>query len=150
MSAEEKPTVEKAVLEFISSMPEPGNIITEAWKRKNFGIQCPDIGTQAQMNKYNLEMLSAFKKFEDILLKENRIHLRPYGRGSHIMIHPTEQTRDAWESGVVEIGKTMGKMRKRLVNVAVEALTQDKRKENTDAQARLAQMGSMFRKAKKF
>ena len=148
MNAEDKPTVEKAVLDFISGKPEPGNIVTEAWKRKNFGVHCPEQGTLAQMNTYNLAMLSAFKRFEDILLKEHKIHLRPYGRGSHIMIHPTEQTRDAWESGVVEIGRTVGKMRKRLTNVAVEVLSQEKRKENTDAQTRLAQMSSMFRKSK--
>jgi phage terminase small subunit len=134
---------------FLATSPNPGDIITEEWKQNNFGINCPETGTLADMQQYQLKMLSAMDNFKSILLEHYQIHLKAIGQGSHVVLPPEEQTQEAWTNGVNDIKRAFRKMGTALVNVDVTQITNEQRKENTDAQVRLAMMTGMFKRARK-
>lgn len=140
---------EQAVQAFLKDKPEPGTVITEQWKLQHFGLLKPTIGTAAQFKQFQLNMLNAFKQFEHQLMVDHRIHLRPCKNGAHVVIHPEEQTSTAWNDGMQDVSKALHKTKVRIVNVDTQSISREKQKEVVDAQTRLGQISSMFRKAKK-
>ena len=142
------PLWKEAVSEFISTNPQPGTIISESWKQENFGITKPEMGTFKVMQEYQLKMLTATESFKAVLLEQYQIHIKSIGNGAHVVIPPAEQTREAWGNGVNDVRRVLRKMGNALVNVDIAQLTQDQRKENTDAQVRLAMMTGMFKRAR--
>jgi len=143
------PLWKEAIKVFIeTSMGEPGTVITEEWKLEHFGLKKPKMATVEEVQKFNLILLSTFESFREELLTEYQIHLKPAGRGAHIVLAPGEQTSDAWRQGVNDIKKSMSKMRQRLTNVSLDQLTLEERKENADALARMSLLAGMFRKAR--
>lgn len=136
-----------AVDEFLAGNPQPGALITEAWKLEHFGIKKP-ISVE-DVSRYQLELLSAFSVFSTTLLVEHQIYLKAAGKGAHVVVSPSEQTEDAMGKRTREMGRSINSLRVELLNVNVGALTQEQRKENSDAQVKAAMIATMFRKAKR-
>lgn len=142
------PLWKEAVTVFLATNPKPGDIISAEWKQENFGITKPDTGTVEQVQEYQLKLLATTDAFRTVLLEQYQIHLKPCGKGAHIVIPPHEQTQEAWGNGVNDIKRAFRKMGTALINVDVAQLTQDQRKDNTDAQVRMAMMTGMFKRAR--
>jgi len=143
------PLWKQAVEDFISGNPQPGDVITEEWKHRHFGITPPTYGSAVVWKDYQLKMLSAFDSFANTLTEDFQLHLRSDRRGGHVVLAPAEQTRTALDDCNAGIKRALRKSKFKLENVAVSALTTEERKEHTDAQVRLAMSATMFKKVKR-
>lgn len=139
----------EAAKAFARSNPQPGQVITEQWKHKNFGIKPPSYGDAETWKSYQLSMLSSFSNFAAYLLAEHQIHLASDRQGGHRVLAPKEQTTAAIEDCNTGIKKALKKGRMRLENVAVYDLTADERKEHTDSVVRLSMAATMFKKVRR-
>jgi hypothetical protein len=144
------PSWKEAVKTFMADgMNEPGTVIDETWKLINFDLVKPETGSLEELDRFRLRLLSAFESFREELLTTFQVHLKSIGQGSHIVLPPNEQTREAWKDGIEAIRSGIAKMKLRLGNVDYALLTHEERKENTDAQVRQAMLIDMFRKVRK-
>lgn len=143
------PLWKEAVKTFLLANFQPGHVITEKWKREHFGITPPKTGTMEQLSEYQLKLLSAWENFSRTLLEEHQIHFRANGARSHIVLAPREQAGVAMSDCNREIKRTLKKAKLRTENIALELLTNDERREVTDAQVRIAMQASMFKQVKR-
>lgn len=143
------PLWKEAVNKFLAMNPQPGTVLTEKWKQENFGIHLPKNATLDDLKEYQFSMLSSFDNFRQTLLEEHQIHLKANKAGSHIMLAPREQAGAALKDFNTDIKRAVVKSKRRIENVAVEQLTNEERKEVTDAQVRVAMAASMFKQVKK-
>jgi len=144
------PLWKEAAKAFIEAgMDQPGTIITEEWKIVQFGLEKPQIATVEEVQKFTLNLLSSFESFREELLTNYQVHLKPVGKGAHIVLAANEQTSEAWQQGVSDIKKAMSKMRQRLTNVSLDQLTVEERKENANALARMSLLAGMYKRARR-
>jgi len=138
------PQWKQAVLDFIESGFEPGVVITHEWLHAHFGMREPK--TVEEYKKQELEFLNAFVSFKDELLNDYQIALRSVRGEGYTIVPPREQTKAALDSGRKEIRKALKKTGSWLINIRHDCLTDNERKENTDAIAKLAQMKTTIRR----
>lgn len=141
------PAWREAIKSFIGERFAQGDTVSFEWLYEHFLIVRPDGTTPlADAQKAELQFLSQFKAFEDALLTEHQIALSNVRGVGYRIVPAAEQTRWAEESGVSEVKKAIRKLGDRLTNVDLAQLTQDQRRENADALARLAMLSGMVKR----
>lgn len=126
---------------------KPGDKINKHHLGKECGLRKPV--TADDKTKYDLQLMSIFQSFRDALLEEHCLDLVAVGAGGEYTVtEPKDQTRLAVMTGQDEVRKALRKMTKRVVFIRLEGLTDEARKENLDAQAKIAALASMVRKTK--
>lgn len=102
-----------------------------------------------EYERWRLDLLSQVDALADWLLEEKNMCLQSVqGRGYRIVL-PAEQTEFAMKQGRKKIRSELRKMGRRLSFVDHASLTQDERRANADALARLSFMEQQFSKARR-
>jgi hypothetical protein len=144
------PEWKEAVKTFFSEkLNEPGSVISEEWKIQHFGLKRPDKGTMEDFQKFQLKLMTAFENFRKALLEDHQIHLKPIGKGAHVVLDPKEQTEEAYKQGTTDIARALSKMSTALINVDHAKLTTDERRVNADRLARAGMMIQSFKSTKR-
>lgn len=131
--------IPEAIESLINEGSNPGRIITNQWIDKALKLNKSDID-------YQWKRLSRFEEFRARLLQENKIDLKNIRGQGYMIIAPEAQTKVAVDDTMRGIARTIQKGQTRVANVDVAKLSDDARKENADAMARLAGLGSMTKK----
>lgn len=133
------PDHKQAIIDLLSEGAEPGKLIAHEWLDHHLRLN-------PNAKDYPFKRLSGVEAFKTQLLVEHKIHLQSVrGKGYMIVAHEN-QTRVAIEDAMAGIRKSIQRGVLRLTNVDAERLTDDGRKENTDALSRLAALGGMAKK----
>lgn len=138
------PIWRQAVADFLAENFEPGAIIKKKWLEEHFDIQ-PIIGkmTAAQFQERQFKWLASMESFRSCLLEEHQILLHSvYGEGYRV-VPPHEQTEHSAERFEKEATKAYARAATAMKNVQVDKLTDEQRRHNTDAIAKLSMLRGM-------
>lgn len=138
------PAWRQAEAELLASGVTFGSLINHEWLRQAFGIREPKTIAEAQRN--DLIMLRQTEALRESLLNNHRFMLRPVRGVGYRVVLPEEQTRVAMEDRTREVRSALRKLARELSHVDHTRLNDQQRKENTDAQAKLGALRTMFRK----
>jgi hypothetical protein len=138
------PLWREAVKAFIAADYQPGDVVTHQWLYAHFGLEMPDDDMRhGKAKRLRLKRLSQFTNFEEALLKEHQIALRPRTGQGYEIVRATEQTAWAFADGIKTVRKSLTKMADRLLNVDHAQLSSDQRRANADALAKMAMLSGM-------
>lgn len=121
-----------------------GAVIETEWLHEAFGIRRAE--TIAQHKKNELLFLQQFDQLRTSLLERHNIMLRSVQGVGYAVIQPEHQTAVAMKDREREMKAAIRKLASEITHVALEQLTDEQRKANADARAKVAGMGAMFRK----
>lgn len=121
-----------------------GSLIPDEWLKLAFGLAEPETIAQAQRN--DLVMLRQLDALRESLLQGHRMMLRRVQGVGYTVVTPEQQTAVALKDRTREVKCAMRKLAQELSYVNHERLSDDQRKENADAQAKLGALRSMVRK----
>lgn len=138
------PAWRQAEKQLLASGLTPGQIITHEWLTEAFGLRPATTIEQHERNK--LTFLRQLSDLRDSLLEKHQLMLRAVTGVGYSVITPDKQTSVAMQDRTKAIRHELAKLAREVSNVRVDELTDDQRKENADAQAKLGAMRSMFRK----
>lgn len=118
--------------------------------RERIGQMCRlEKGTDyTSMRKYDLKLLGIVHHMREELLHEHRMLLVTDNNQGYEIVHPHEQTSYAIEQGVKGLKKAYSQMAERIAYVRVDLLTDQQRRENMDAQAKVGALGAMLAPAR--
>ena len=133
------PDHKQAIIDLLSEGAEPGKLIAHEWLDHHLRLN-------PNAKDYPFKRLSGVEAFKTQLLVEHKIHLQSVRGKGYMIVAPENQTRVAIEDAMAGIGKSIQRGVLRLTNVDAERLSDDGRKENTDALSRLAALGGMAKK----
>lgn len=138
-----EPAWRDAVEEFMSAGFQPGEIILHEWFYQQFGICKPeDCSDYKTAIRARLEYVAAIEGLKRELLEEYQVAIKAARGKGYEIVPPEEQTEWAEDNLKQDLRKAVATSRNRLVNIRLDELTDEQRKANLDAQARL----SFFRK----
>lgn len=86
------------------------------------------------------------QRFQEALAEGHDLVLKSLPRVGYLVVPPDKQTEFAMDEVKREIGKAMGRAHMRLTHIRLGELTEEQRKENADAQGRLAALRQMVRR----
>lgn len=148
MSAEQEPKLfpawRQAEQDLIAQGVTYGSLITDEWLRAAFGIVEPKTIADAQRN--DLVMLRQTDALRDSLLQTRNMMLRRVQGVGYSVIPPDQQTRTAMKDRTREVKSALRKLALEISHVDQSMLTDEQRKENADAQAKLGALRGMVRK----
>ena len=122
-----------------------GDTIDKSELVKLFGLAEPV--TAADQQKFQLDYMAQMIPLRDELLEEHRIALRTmHGESAYEVLPPQQQTDYAMKEGQRELARAIRRMAKTVAYVRHEELTDEQRRANADAQARIAMLAGMMRK----
>ena len=105
--------------------------------------------TRAEWDEWRLQLVAQLDALSDWLLEEKNMCLRSVRGEGYEIIPPADQTEFAMKQGRKRIRAELRKMGRRLSFVDHASLSQDERRSNADALARLSFMEQQFSKAKR-
>lgn len=138
------PAWRQAEKQLLDSGLAPGQIITHEWLFDAFGLRQATTIEQHERNK--LAFLRQLTDLRDSLLDKHQLMLRAVAGVGYSVITPDKQTGVAMHDRTKAIRNELAKLCREVSNVRVSELTDDQRKENADAQAKLGALRSMFRR----
>lgn len=144
------PAWRNAAAELFSGRYTYGDVIPHDELRKALRLPKPE-GKLAveEVEAWRLSLVAQVDALGDWLLEEKNMCLRNLpGRGYEI-VAPSEQTDFAVKQGRKRIRAELRRMGRRLSFIDHSALSQDERRANADALARLSFMDQQFKKAKR-
>jgi hypothetical protein len=121
-----------------------GSIITTEWLDEAFGIR--QAKTIAEHEKNELVFLRQMTALRESLLESRKMMLVSEPGVGYRVALPEEQTKLSMHVRTREIKSAMGKLLREVSNVAQDKLSDDQRKENSDAMAKLGSLRVMLRK----
>ena len=141
------PRWRQAVQDFLAEF-KYGDLVAHDWLEDHFGLPVVDGNklTAAQFRERQFEWLGSIEAFKAELLREHQVMLQSVRGKGYRWTLPHEQTAIAvrdFEDDVRRAFKTTGQ---RLRNVRVNELTDDQRRENVDAVAKISALRGTVRK----
>lgn len=121
-----------------------GSLIEQEWLDTAFGIKPAQTIAQHQRNE--LLRLRQMQDLQTALLENHKMMLAPVRGIGFSVVPPDKQTAVSLNKRGKEVRAALCKMARELSNVNSQLLTDDQRKENTDALAKLGQLRSITRK----
>lgn len=143
------PSWRQAVQDFLREF-RYGDLVSHDWLAAHFGmptVEDEHAMTAAEFRKRQFEWLQNIESFKAELLRDHSVLLQAVRGEGFRWVPPHEQTRIAEDAFQKDAGRAFRSAAYKLKHVRVSELTDDQRKENVDAVAKLAQMRSMHRKA---
>lgn len=123
-----------------------GELITHDWLYEAFSIQRPTSSTPKSVaDRAELACLGQFNRLADALLNEDKVALTTVRGLGYRVVPPGDQTGWAEAECRAGMAKVLRQSGERIRNVDLTRLTADQRRENADAQARLAALRSVTR-----
>jgi hypothetical protein len=130
--------------ELIAGGLSDGSIITDEYLMQAFGLQPPTTIAEAERNRGLFNFQAG--QLRDGLLRDNCIMLQRVPNIGYVVIPPGEQTSVAMRDGSADIMRAFERAAAQVHYVRVDALTEDERKENANAAAKLGALGTILRK----
>lgn len=138
------PSWRQAAKELIDAGLEPGKIIAKSDLERLFGITPAQ--TIAELERNRMLWLRNMSDLRDALLREHCVMLMSVPGIGYRLVEPEQQTSTALAVRGRAIALQMGRLHDDLTYIKVDALTDDQRKENTDALARVGVLMGMANK----
>lgn len=144
------PEWRQAVEDFLSAGFNQGDLVTHAWLEQHFGM--PALAENkpmlpAEWNVRQFAWLRNVDAFKAELLERHQICLTTVIGHGYRIVPPREQTELAQDKFEREAKKSYRRAATTLKHVRVSELTDDERRENLDAIAKLAMLRGMHRTA---
>jgi len=133
------PPWRQALVDVVAAGIKPGDVLRKDWLLERFGINEPR--TVAEAQQHHLQWLQAFSNFRDELLQKHRVMLRNVTGVGYEVIAPENQTKRALQDRGREVGLALQRMTAELTCIDADALTDEQRRENSDA---LAKVGALI------
>lgn len=142
------PVWRQAVKDFLKTF-HYGDVVTHQWLEEHFGM--PAISddkavTREEFRELQFEWLANIEQFKSELLREHSICLQSVRGKGYRWVPPAEQTDYAVKEFERDARKVFRSAGNRLRHVRVGELTDDQRRENIDATAKLTALSGMSRK----
>jgi hypothetical protein len=137
------PAWRQAEAELLAAGTTYGSIITDQWLHNVLGIKPAKTIPEHEENRLNL--LEQVEQLRKSLLVNHRMMLRRAHKSGYLVVHPEKQTAVAVSSRTREVKNAMRKMAEEITHVETSLLSDASRQENSDAQAKLGALRSMFR-----
>lgn len=137
------PAWKEAVERFMEQGFKPGEPILHSWFYAAFGLLMPqECGSIHAAQQAQLRYLANMDGLKSALLEEHNIALRAVRGVGYEIVPPQDQTAWAMTEVRADLRRALRTGTARLAFIQADALTDDQRKENMDARAKL----SFFRK----
>lgn len=145
------PAWRQAVQSFLAEFSY-GQLVTHEWLEQHFGM--PTVAERQRMtardfSKRQFEWLGNVEAFKSELLHKHQVCLQAVRGEGYRWVHPAEQTKVATQTFERDARKVFSLAASRLRHIRAGELTDDQQRENLDAQAKLASLRGMTRKALK-
>lgn len=143
------PTWKQAVQNFLKEFSY-GDLVPLEWLESSFGI--PNLSESQRMtpDEYRnrqFEWLASIEAFKDCLLKDHQVCLQSVRGKGYRWIPPHEQTAFAVREFERDAGRVFRKTGNMMRNLRHTELTEEQRRANMDATAKLAALAGMSKKA---
>jgi len=135
------PPWRQAVADVVEAGLTPGAVLRKDWLLQQFGINEPK--TIAEAQQHHLQWLQAFSNFRDELLQKHQVMLRNVSGVGYEVIAPGNQTQRALQDRGREVALALKRMTAELTHIDAAALTDEQRKENSDALAKVGALVTM-------
>lgn len=140
------PAWKQAVRDFLAEFAY-GDTVTHEWLAEHFGLPLPDEKmSAAAFRARQFEWMAAVEGFKTTLLHDHQVMLQTVWGEGYRWTHPGEQTAAATREFEREAGKAFRAAGSRLRNIRLNELTDDQRRANADAMAKMASLRSATRK----
>lgn len=139
------PLYRQAVEDFLSEF-RYGDMVTHAWLADRFGMPSyhdAEILTAEQFRERQFEWLANLERFKAVLLKEHQVCLQSVRGKGYRWVPPREQTEVVVGEFQRGAKKLFGKAGSGLRNLRISELTDDQRKANMDAVAKISALAGM-------
>lgn len=113
-----------------------GDLVTLDWLREAFELQEPQ--TIEEFKSYQLDFLSSMDALRQELLVEYQLSLRNVRGVGYELVNPNDQVETAWQSTFGKVRRELGKLAGTIRYIRHDELTDEKRREHADAQAKLS------------
>lgn len=123
---------------------EPGQSIDKSWLETAFGIKPAQTITDAERNRALFR--SSIWELRNALLTKHKLMLRAVDGVGYRVIDPDKQTDIALRDRGSEIARALDKLHQEVSFVRTDLLTDDQRKANADAVAKVGALMGMTRK----
>ncbi|MFZ2306857.1 MAG: hypothetical protein WAW73_17825 [Rhodoferax sp.] len=143
------PQWKQAVQDFLATFTY-GDLVPHEWLVEHFGM--PPLKdsqklTAADFRRRQFDLLANTESFKHALLEQHQIFLQAVRGEGYRWSHPGEQTALATKEFERDAKRAFRSAGQRLRNVRLTELTDDQRRENTDAIAKVSALRGMARKA---
>jgi hypothetical protein len=145
------PLWRQAVRDFMAEGFAPGEIVHHEWLEQHFGLDAVDDSamlTVAEHRKRQFKYLQSVEAFKQELLEAHRVCLLSVMGKGYRITPPSEQTALSMNKFEAEAVRVFRKAALRIKHVRVEELTDDQRRENIDAAAKLSHLRGMQKSLK--
>lgn len=144
------PAWRQAVQDFLEEF-QYGHLVTHDWLAEHFGITSLEGQrlTEAQFKRRQFDLLANVEQFKHELLTKHQIYLQPVRGSGYRWATPAEQTALATKEFERDASKAFRTVGQRLRHVRLHELSDEQRRENSDAVAKVSQLRGMARKALK-
>lgn len=143
------PAWRQAVKDFLVEF-RYGDLVSHEWLSSHFGMPALNDGqrlTEGAFKQRQFAWLARIEAFKEELLHQHKVCLQSVHGEGYRWVHPAEQTSIAsrdFERDAKKVFRTAGQ---RLKNIRAHELTEDQRRENSDAIAKLSQLRGTTRQA---
>lgn len=121
-----------------------GEVVSMEWLKAAFGIV--DATDVAEHDRNRMLFNSQIGELKASLLEGHRIDLRLVDGVGYMVVPPDQQTERAMKDRGAEVTRSLVQLSRQLLFVRSEQLTEDQRRANADAQAKVGQLLAMTRR----
>lgn len=124
-----------------------GDMIPMDWLHEHFRTKPREkCVTPVEYDEERFKFMQEFSRFSSVLLHENQLGLQNIRGEGYRILPPKEQTEFAQEKFNSELERAVGKAHAFLTNVRLDELSDEQRRQNADAQAKLSAFQRRTRK----
>lgn len=138
------PAWRQAEADLLARGMHDGEVISMAWLKAAFGIT--DATDVAQHDRNRMLFNAQIGELKASLLEGHMIDLRVVDGVGYMVMPPDQQTGRAMADRGAEVTRALCQLMRQITYVRSELLTDEQRKQNADAQAKVGQLMSMTRK----
>lgn len=134
------PAWKQAVQDFLADF-QYGDIVPHEWLVKHFGLPLPDERMSvAAFQSRQFEWLSAIEGFKATLLQDHQVLLQSVRGEGYRWCPPAEQTQAATKDFERDASRAFRLAGQRLRNVRISELSNEQRRANIDAMAKVSHL----------
>ena len=134
------PAWRQSVRDFLTEF-KYGDIVPHSWLVEHFGLPLPDDRiSAAAFQARQFEWLAAIEAFKSVLLHDHQVLLQSVRGEGYRWVPPAEQTQAATKEFERDARKAFRTAGSKLKNIRHMELTDEQRRTNVDALAKLSQL----------
>jgi hypothetical protein len=113
-----------------------GDVVTLDWLSEAFMLPAPK--TIKQYRAHQFAFLHHLDALRQELLEQHQLALRNIRGEGYEVVHPNNQVDFAWTTAFTRVRRELGKLASNITHIRHHELSDDKRREHSDAQAKLS------------